>query len=127
MPARTSLTEPGPPSAASLQRLERLVSLLDDKFVVPGTRWRFGLDGVFGLLPVVGNSAGMLFSLYLVFEAKRLGAPNGLILRMLGNVAVDGVAGSVPVLGDLLDFAFKANRRNLALLRRHLGREDGTL
>ena len=129
MPPRFSLAKEAsrlpsaPPPLEGLQRLERLVSLLDDRFVVPGTRLRVGLDGLLGMLPVVGDTATMLTALYVVFEAKRLGAPAGLIARMLVNVGIDGVAGSVPLLGDLFDFAFKANRRNIRLLRRHLERQ----
>ena len=102
------------------------MSLLDDRFVVPGTTWRVGLDGLLGLVPVVGDTATMLTALYVVFEAKRLGAPAGLVARMLVNVGIDGLAGSVPLVGDLFDVAFKANRRNIRLLRRHLEQQHGS-
>ncbi len=108
-----------------IERLDRLAHLLDEQFRVPGLGWRFGLDGLLGLIPGVGDAATMLLSLYLVHQAHRLGAPPALIGRMLANVALDTMVGGVPVLGDLFDFAWKANRRNLRLLHRYLeGRAD---
>jgi len=106
----------------ALRRLDRLAHLMDGAFRVPGTRWRFGLDGLLGFLPGAGDSATALVSLYVLVEAWRLGAPPGLVLRMLGNVGLDWAVGSVPLVGDVFDLAFKANRRNLALLRGHLDR-----
>ena len=106
----------------ALRRLDRLAHLMDGAFRLPGTRWRFGLDGLLGFLPGAGDSATALVSLYVLVEAWRLGAPPGLVLRMLGNVGLDWAVGSVPLVGDVFDLAFKANRRNLALLRGHLDR-----
>ncbi|WP_119460416.1 DUF4112 domain-containing protein [Rhodospirillaceae bacterium SYSU D60014] len=106
-----------------LEQLERLAHLLDTRWQVPGTGWRFGIDGIAGLLPGVGDTATGLVSVYLIWQAKRMGVPPGLLLRMAGNVGLDVVLGSVPVLGSIFDFAFKANRRNLRLLRRHLDRK----
>ena len=113
------------PTPEAIERLERLAFWLDERFRIPGTNWRIGLDGLLGLVPGIGDSATALLSLYLVLEAKRLGVPNGVILRMLANVGLDAAVGSVPLLGDLFDVAFKANRRNMRLLRRHLGRRPG--
>lgn len=104
--------------AASLARLERLVGLLDDRFSLAG--FRFGLDGLLGLVPGVGDTIGALASAYVVLEARRLGAPRSVLARMVVNLLLDYVVGVVPVAGDLFDFAFKANRRNLDLLRRTL-------
>ncbi len=83
---------------------------------MPGTRFRFGLDSIFGLAPVAGDAAMAAVSLYIVWEARRMGAPPALVTRMLGNVALDAAGGAIPVLGDLFDATFKANLRNLALL-----------
>ena len=102
----------------ALASLERLVSLLDDRFSVGG--FRFGLDGLLGLVPGVGDSLGALASAYLIVEARRLGAPRSVLLRMTGNLLLDYLIGAIPLLGDLFDFGFKANRRNLDLLRRAL-------
>ena len=109
----------------ALRRLERLTFLLDEAIRVPGTKWRIGLDGIAGFIPGVGDSITGLIALYPVLEAWRLGAPAGLLARMLLNVGIDTAVGSVPVLGDLFDLTFKSNRRNIELLRRHLHRERG--
>jgi hypothetical protein len=117
------LTDTSP--EASLLRLEQLAHLMDSAFVVPGINRRVGLDAVIGLVPIVGDIAGMAIASYIVYEARRLGAPRWLVWRMMANVALDGAIGTVPLAGDLLDAAYKANRRNVALLRRHLERKGG--
>lgn len=106
--------------AAVLRRLERLARLLDGRFGIPGTRLRFGLDGLVGLIPGAGDLVMALVALYPVVEAYRLGAPAHVVARMLANVGIDLGVGAVPVVGDLLDFLFKSNSRNVDLLRRHL-------
>lgn len=104
-----------------LRNAERLARLLDSQFRLPGTNWRFGLDGLVGLFaPGAGDTITAALGLYIIVTAHRLGAPATIILRMLINLAVDWLVGSIPILGDIFDFAFKAHRRNLALLRRHL-------
>jgi len=107
-----------------LRALERLARLMDDRFRVPGTNYRIGLDGFLGLVPGVGDVAGAVVSLYIVHQARRHGASRWLQSRMLGNVALDLVVGTIPLVGDLFDFGFKANRRNMELLARHLERRD---
>src|SRR4051794_30034853 len=103
-------------AAARLARLRRLAWLLDAQFRLPGMRFRFGVNSLLGLSPVAGDVALGLVSLYLVWEAKRLGAPNALLGQMLANVAIEVAGGAVPIVGDLFDMAFKANLRNLDLL-----------
>src|SRR6185503_4238196 len=110
--------------AERIARIEWLSSLLDTAILVPGTNIRFGLDALIGLVPGIGDVITTLLSLYIVREARALGAPRLLIARMLANVALDGVVGAVPVAGDLFDVAFRANRRNVALLRAHLDRAE---
>src|ERR1700741_1323444 len=108
------------------QRLARLAALApppDLAFVLPGTNIRYGIDGIIRLVPVVGDLIASAFSLWLVREARALGAPWHITARMLGNVAVDGVVGSVPVAGDAFDVLFRANMRNARLLRRWLDRQ----
>lgn len=105
-----------------LTRLRRLADLLDSRFQVPGTNWRFGLDGLVGLVPGIGDTASALVSLYIVAEAWRLGVRKRTITRMIGNVAIDSLIGAVPVAGDLFDFVWKSNARNLRLIERDLER-----
>ncbi|GJD62404.1 DUF4112 domain-containing protein [Methylobacterium frigidaeris] len=104
-----------------MARLELLAHILDTAILLPGNR-RIGLDAIVGLIPVIGDAITTAISSYIVWEARRLGAPRWLIARMAANVAIDGVVGAVPLVGDLFDAAFKANRRNVQLLRRHLER-----
>ena len=104
-----------------LARARTLTRLLDSVARVPGTGFRFGLDPVLGLIPGLGDVAGAALSGYVVILASRLGAPRSVIVRMLGNVAIDTVAGAMPVVGDLFDAGWKSNTRNLALLERHIG------
>lgn len=104
---------------AALQEIESLAQWLDARFRLPGTNFRFGLDGLVGLIPGVGDAFGAASAIYLIMRAERLGVPRSLLLRMGGNVAIDTIVGTIPLLGDLFDFGFKANRRNAALVRRH--------
>src|SRR4051812_30619790 len=110
-----------------IARIDALATLLDTAFLIPGTSIRFGLDALIGLVPAIGDLITTAMSLYIVNEARALGAPRLLILRMLANVALDGVVGAVPLVGDAFDVAFRANRRNMALLLAHLdgGRTRG--
>jgi len=108
---------------ARIARIDALATLLDTAFVIPGTGIRFGLDGLIGLFPVVGDMITTALSLFIVHEAYQLGAPGHVIVRMLRNVALDGVLGAVPVVGDAFDVLWRANRRNVRLLREWLERE----
>jgi hypothetical protein len=85
---------------------------------------RFGLDALIGLVPGIGDLVTTGLSLYLVSEARALGAPRRLIWRMLANVALDGVVGAVPLAGDVFDVMWRANRRNMALLREWIERDE---
>jgi hypothetical protein len=109
-----------PDAAARLARLRKLAWLLDAQFSLPGTKFRFGVNSLIGLLPVSGDVLLGLVSLYIVWEARALGAPPILLGRMLANIAVEVVGGAIPVVGDLFDMAFKANLRNLAILEEFL-------
>ena len=106
-----------------LTRLEALGNLLDTAFIVPGTNVRYGVDGLIGLIPVVGDIITTAIALWIVREARALGAPRYLVARMLTNVAIDGAVGVVPVVGDVFDVAFKANVRNIRLLRRWIDKQ----
>jgi hypothetical protein len=106
-----------------LARLDAVAKLLDIAFIVPGTNIRYGIDGIIGLIPVVGDVIATAFSLWLVREARALGAPWHVTARMLGNVAVQGVVGIVPVAGDAFDVMFRANIRNVRMLRRWMDKQ----
>jgi hypothetical protein len=107
-------------AAARLARLRRVAWLIDGAFTLPGTRFRFGLNSVIGLLPVGGDAVLGLISLYIIYEAAQLGVPRAKLVRMAANVGVEVVGGSVPILGDLFDMALKANLRNLRIIDDHL-------
>lgn len=116
---------PHEPPPAEVERREtrhvrRLAWLLDDIIRIPGTNLRFGIDPLLGLLPGGGDLAGGVLSGYIILAAARAGAPPSVIARMGVNVIVDAVTGVVPLLGDLFDAGFKANRRNAALLQQYV-------
>ena len=102
-----------------LELLRRVARLLDSALPVPGTSFRFGLDPILGLVPGLGDLVSPLFALGMLWQARELGVPRVIQLRMIFNVAIDTLTGFVPLIGDLFDFAWKANNRNLALLERH--------
>jgi hypothetical protein len=89
---------------------------------LPGIKVRFGVESLLRLIPVVGDAAASALSLYLLYEASRLGVPRLLLARMMANVVLEGAVGAVPYAGDAFDVFFRANRRNVALLREHFAR-----
>jgi hypothetical protein len=101
-----------------------LAWLMDDAFRIPGTSYRIGLDGIVGLVPGIGDFATLLVGAIFLQEARRLGASRWTQARMCGNYAIDFLVGVIPLVGDLFDFGFKANRRNLRLLQQHLERQS---
>ena len=92
-------------------------------FIVPGTNVRYGIDGLIGLIPVFGDIITTAIALWVVREARALGAPRHLVARMLANVAIDGAVGAVPLVGDAFDVAFKANVRNIRMLRKWMDKQ----
>jgi Domain of unknown function (DUF4112) len=106
-----------------LARLDALARLLDVAFILPGTKIRYGIDGLIGLIPIVGDLITTAISLWLVREARALGAPWHITARMLANVAVDGVVGIVPLVGDAFDVMFRANVRNVRMLKRWMDKQ----
>jgi hypothetical protein len=111
---------PSGPGARELERFRRLAVLFDSAVRIPGTRWRFGVDAVLGLVPGVGDIAGAAFALYGIHVARLVGAPLVVQTRMLLHIALDVLAGTVPVVGDFFDIAFKAHARNSRLLDKWL-------
>ena len=121
MTTRIELIEPlQAREIADVSDIRKLADWLDTRFVIPGTNLRFGLDSVIGLVPGVGDGVTALMSLYIMHRARELGAPPLLLARMGGNVVLDTLLGAVPLLGDVFDFAFRSNTRNVRLLLRHL-------
>ena len=102
------------------RRIEAMEQLLERAFVIPGVRMPVGLDAVIGLVPVLGDVVAMGLGAWIVWEAKNLGLPKWKLLRMAGNVGVDFALGAVPVAGDLFDFMFRSNTRNLKIVKKHL-------
>ncbi len=128
--------QPRQPSAAPtsfdaderLRWVERVARLMDSQFRLPGTRFRFGLDPLLGLLPVVGDVSSTVVSVALLMTMMRHGASGAVVVRMALNILIDTVVGAIPILGNIFDFAYKSNERNVALLRRHYaeGRHGGS-
>jgi hypothetical protein len=104
----------------ALQRIRVLSRLLDNAVSIPGTNYRVGIDPLLGLLPIGGDAVGLALSAYIILEAIRFRLPRATLVRMLTNLLLDSTLGAVPVLGDVMDFAWKSNARNLALLEAHL-------
>ncbi|MCW6508365.1 DUF4112 domain-containing protein [Lichenifustis flavocetrariae] len=121
MTAFSSSVSPAVSDIARLTRLRRLAWMIDGAFRLPGTRFRFGLNSLIGLTPAAGDAVLAAVSLYIVWEGRALGLPRHKLVKMLGNVGVETLAGAVPVLGDLFDMTYKANLRNLAIIEEHLG------
>jgi hypothetical protein len=107
-------------SSPSFTAVSKFAYWLDAGFRIPGTNLRFGLDPLLGLIPGGGDAAGAVLAGWILVEAVRMGASRVTLLRIAGNVALDAALGAVPFIGDIFDFAWKANLRNVALLERHL-------
>ena len=113
---------------ATLKRLERFSQLTDSAVRIPFTRVTIGVESVIGLIPVVGDAAGLVLSGYVLMEAQRIGASRRVRAHMVKNILIDALVGSVPLVGDAFDVLYKANIRNTRLLREDLERyfSDGT-
>jgi hypothetical protein len=106
------------------EHLAKLAYWLDEWLRIPGTNWRFGLDGLVGLIPGVGDGITTMLAAYIVFEAHRLGVPKTMLVRMIRNIIIDGLVGTLPLVGDLFDFRWKANRKNILMLNEHLAKHS---
>ena len=113
-----------PETDSARVRVNHLAWLLDSSIPLPGTNFRIGLEALLGLVPVVGDALGVVLSGYIVHQAARLGVPSAILLRMVMNVAVEGIVGSIPFAGDVFDAAWKANQRNVELLNSYLDRPE---
>ncbi len=114
------MTPVTPAQEQRLRGLRQLARVLDSAFAIPGTKYRVGIDPILGLIPGVGDVVAGLFTAGIIVQAWQLGVPRVVLARMVINLAVDAVLGAVPLIGDLFDFAWKANERNLTLLERHV-------
>ena len=103
-----------------IEKLDKLSTLLDSKYRIPGTPFRFGWDSLLGLIPGVGDVATLGPSAYLIYKGVSLGARKRTIGRMAANTGLDFFVGAIPILGDIFDMVYKANNRNFALLRQDL-------
>ncbi len=115
-------------SSSRLKWVDRVSRMMDSKFVIPGTSIRFGIDPIIGLIPGIGDLGSYGVSLALIYTMYQHGASGMLIARMLINASLDAIFGSIPILGSLFDFWFKANDRNVKLLREHYeeGKHSGS-
>ncbi|HIK27534.1 MAG: DUF4112 domain-containing protein [Oscillatoriaceae bacterium SKW80] len=105
---------------ATVQRLRKLSHILDNAIPIPGTPYRIGIDPILGILPAGGDIAAAFISGYIIYSAMRLGLPKETLLRMVTNILIDVLIGSIPLLGDVIDVMWKANVKNVELLESHL-------
>src|SRR5689334_5282763 len=115
-------------SPDSLRNIKALSKLMDAQFRIPGTSIRFGVDGIIGLIPGVGDFISFLISSYIVSVAVNKGASGFVLARMLLNIVIDALVGAIPFLGDIFDVFYKANQRNMQLLQQHYveGKHQGS-
>ncbi|MFA6140547.1 MAG: DUF4112 domain-containing protein [Hyphomicrobium sp.] len=111
-----------PEIEAAVARVEALARIMDGIVEIPGTKVRIGVDAMLGLVPVLGDLLSQAISSYIIWEARRLGVSRFTMARMIGNSAIDTVIGIVPFVGDAFDIVFRANMKNLALLKAHLAK-----
>lgn len=111
----------------SKEKLNRLAWLMDNSFRIPGTQIRFGLDGLIGLIPGIGDALGAIISSHILTQAAHMGVPKSLLLKMAFNIGLDAMLGVIPVLGDVSDFIWKANQRNVELLNDYIEQPERTV
>jgi hypothetical protein len=103
-----------------VRKLKKLAAQMDQSFTIPGTSMKFGWDSILGLVPGIGDTAGLAVSSYIIAAARDMGAPGWLVAVMIWNVFVDWLIGLIPFLGDIFDIGWKANMRNIALMEMHI-------
>ncbi|MEM6592639.1 MAG: DUF4112 domain-containing protein [Cyanobacteria bacterium P01_H01_bin.119] len=106
--------------ASALKRVRAISKVMDNAIAVPGTDFKFGLDPILGLLPGGGDLFSGGISVYILYEAMRLGIPKATLLKMAGNIVLELIVGTIPVLGDAFDVAWKANAQNVKLMEQHI-------
>lgn len=105
--------------AADFKWIDKFSSFLDSKYRIPGTNWRFGIDPILGIIPGLGDVTSFTFSSLLILMMSRKGASGKVVALMIVNVLIDTIIGSIPILGTVFDFFYKANNRNVRLLKKH--------
>jgi hypothetical protein len=120
------LKEPG--QASGMGWIKKVSYLLDEQFTIPGTKFRFGIDPIINLFPIVGDMSSFLISSVLVLSMAKKGASNKLVVLMCINILLDAVFGAIPIIGQIFDFVFKANTRNIKLMKEHYleGKHQGS-
>jgi hypothetical protein len=111
-----------------LRWLERTAHLLDSQFQIPGTKFKFGLDPILGLIPVLGDASTLIISAIMVLYMAKYGVSGKVLVMMVLNIVLDAVVGGIPVLGSIFDFVYKANDKNMRLLKEHYheGKHQGS-
>ena len=111
-----------PAQGDAVRRMEFMAKLLDGAFTIPGTRQRFGIDAIIGLVPGIGDIATTILSSYVIWEARNLGVSRVALGRMMANLAVHATIGAIPIVGDVFDAFFRVNQRNMNIVRAQLSR-----
>ncbi len=111
----------------SKEKLTRLAWLMDSTFRIPGTEIRFGFDGLIGMIPGIGDAVGAVISSHILTQAAYMGVPKSILLKMAFNIGLDAILGIIPVFGDISDFVWKANQRNVKLLSDYLEQPEKTV
>ena len=115
------------PDTPDMKWVDKITHLMDSKFRIPGTQFRFGLDPILGLVPGLGDATSLAVSGSLIYYMAKFGASRKVIYMMIGNVILDATVGSIPIIGNIFDFTYKANQRNVRLLKRyHEGKHRGS-
>lgn len=112
-----------PSREAAVRRMQAVANILDNAFVIPGTKQRVGIDAIIGLVPGVGDVLTTILSSYVIWEARNLGVSRVALFRMLANLGIHATIGSIPFIGDLFDAFFRVNQRNMRIVRTQLSRE----
>lgn len=113
-----------PAQSSNLKDMEALARLLDSRFTVPGLNMKYGIDGIIGLIPGIGDAFTAVLGLYIISRSAALGGSIFLIFRMLFNLLIDVTLGAIPLLGDFFDFAFRSNAKNVKMLIKHMDKQN---
>ena len=99
-----------------LLRLKLLSERLDDSIKIPGTNQKIGIDAIIGIIPILGDFIGAIFSTYILYSGIKMGVSSKIVKKMAINIAIEFIIGSIPIIGDIFDALWKANKRNVELI-----------